>query len=96
MKNYDTKLLAELWSAGETGDVIARRLGVSNSWVTKTAVRLGLPKRARVQKHQQRDPTPAEIERLKEELFQKRLAQMRAEHPDVTRARVRRECGVEP
>ena len=95
MRNFDTKLLAELWSAGVTGDAIARRLGVSNSWVTKTAATLGLPKRVRVQKHQRPDPTPAEIERLKEELFQKRLAQMRAEHPDVTRARGRRECGVE-
>lgn len=44
-KDLDPRTLRELWLAGVGCVEIGRRLGVSKSLVSKTAMRIGLPRR---------------------------------------------------
>lgn len=80
---------------------IAEQLGCSPVMVYKLAERNGLGRRKGPRKRRAsiddgteitwRDPTPAEIERMKEELWQKKLAKLRAETPEETAERILRE-----
>jgi hypothetical protein len=82
---------------------IAEQMGIDQSMLYKLAARHGLGRRKAARKRPKgiddgtditwRDPTPAEIDRLKEELFQKRLAKLRVETPQETAERVLREFG---
>jgi hypothetical protein len=82
---------------------VAEQLGCSMSLLYKLSTRHGLRKRKGPRKRQRgiddgteitwRDPTPAEIERLKEELWQRKLAKLRVETPQETAERVLREFG---
>lgn len=82
---------------------IAEQLGVPPNAVYKLAARHGLGRRKGPRKRQKglddgteitwRDPTPAEIEQMKEEIWQKKLAKMRSETPQETADRVLREFG---
>ena len=82
---------------------VAEQLGVSQSTLYCVASRHGLGKRKARRKRVPmmddgteitwRDPTPAEIERMKEELSQRRLEKMRQETPEETAERVLREFG---
>lgn len=83
---------------------IAEQLGCSLNTLYVVAARNGLGRRKGARKRIRsvddgteitwRDPTPAEIERMKEEIFQKRLAKLRVETPQETAERVMREIGV--
>lgn len=82
-------------------DEIAAQIGCRVDTLYKVAARHGLPKRIGAKTRRKsfddgteitwRDPTPDEIERMKEELWQKKLARMRAETPQETADRVLRE-----
>lgn len=83
---------------------IAEQLGCAPNTLYAIAARNGLGRRKGARKRPRgiddgteitwRDPTPAEIERMKEELFQARLAKLRVETPEETAERVMRELGV--
>lgn len=85
-------------------DEIAEQLGCSMDTLYKVAARNGLPRRKGCKTRREgsdhgteitwRDPTPAEIERMKEEIWQRKLAKMRAETPEETAQRVLLESGV--
>lgn len=82
---------------------IAEQLSMTPNMVYRVAARNGLGRRKGPRKRKPsiddgteitwRDPTPAEIDRMKEELFQKRLAKLRTETPEETAERVLREFG---
>ena len=82
---------------------IAEQLSVTVGMVYKLAARNGLGRRKGPRKRKRgmadgteitwRDPTPAEIERMKEELWQRKLAKLRQETPEETAERVLREFG---
>jgi hypothetical protein len=84
-------------------DEVAEQMGCTVNMLYKLAARHGLGKRKGPRKRHRsiddgteitwRDPTPAEIERLKEELWRKKLAKLRAETPQETADRVLREFG---
>lgn len=84
-------------------DEIAMQMGCRVDTLYKVAARHGLPKRRGAKTRRQsrddgteitwRDPTPDEIERMKEEIWQRKLARMRAETPQETAERVLRELG---
>jgi hypothetical protein len=84
-------------------DEVAEQLGCSLQMLYKLAARHGLGRRKGPRKKQRsrddgteitwRDPTPDEIERLKEELWQRKLAKLRVETPQETADRVLREFG---
>lgn len=76
---YDVEKLKELWHQGQTHAQIASALGCPVLYVSQLRVRHDLPRRR--QKYRPpsiRDPSPAELERLKKELREKHLAEMRA------------------
>lgn len=100
----DIAQLIELWEDRSLRtQEVADRLGVPLQTLYCVATRHGLGKRRAARKkpagiddgteRTSRDPTPAEIERLKEELFQRRLAKLRVETPEETAERVLREFG---
>lgn len=81
---------------------IAEQLGVDLSMLYKIAARNGLGRRKHAIRKRPpgiddgteitwRDPTPAEIERMKEEIWQRKLAKLRAETPEETAERIIRE-----
>jgi transposase-like protein len=82
-------------------DEVAEQMGCTLNVLYKVAARHGLKRRKAARKKPPgvddgteitwRDPTPAEIERMKEELFQARLAKLRVETPEETAERVLRE-----
>ena len=82
---------------------IAEQLSMTPKAVYTLAARNGLGRRKGPRKRQKgmddgtditwRDPTPAEIERMKEEIWQKKLAKLREETPQETAERVLREFG---
>jgi hypothetical protein len=84
-------------------DEVAEQLGCSLPMLYKLAARHGLGRRKGPRKKQRsvddgteitwRDPTPDEIERLKEEIWRKKLAKLRVETPQETAERVLREFG---
>ena len=81
----DLPRLHTMWNAGARVEDIALAFSVS------------LPDRPlRRRAAEPYAPTPAEIERHKAEFYRQHLERLRDEHPDVTRARVRREVGGEP
>lgn len=100
----DIARLVALWQ-DETLRVeeIAEQLSVLPRTVYKLAARHGLGRHKGPRKRPKsiddgteitwRDPTPAEIERMKEELWQRKLAKMRSETPQETAERVLREFG---
>lgn len=100
----DIARLVALWGDRtlRVGD-IAEQLSMTPNMVYRVAARNGLGRRKGPRKRQKciddgteitwRDPTPAEIDRMKEELFQKRLAKLRTETPEETAERVLREFG---
>lgn len=76
---YDVEKLKELWHQGQTHAQIASALGCPVLYVSELRVRHNLPRRR--QKYRPpsiRDPSPEELERLKRELREKHLAEMRA------------------
>lgn len=82
---------------------IAEQLGIPVKSLYCIASRNGLGKRKGPRKRLPsmddgteitwRDPTPAEIERMKEEIWQRKLAKLRQETPEETAERVLREFG---
>lgn len=84
-------------------DEVAEQLGCTVRMLYTLAARHGLGKRKGPRKRMRsiddgteitwRDPTPAEIERLKEEIWQRKLAKLREETPQETAERVLREFG---
>lgn len=80
---------------------IAEQLNCTPRLIYKLADRHGLGRRKSPRKRRAsiddgteitwRDPTPAEIERMKEELWQRKLAKLRAETPEETAERIYRE-----
>lgn len=85
--------LLEMWNSGARVSEIAFEAGVSTKVVYQWRDLHMLPMRSRSPNSPTPDPSPEEIERLKAILKERGLAAMRNEHPDVTRARVRREFG---
>lgn len=76
---YDVEKLKRLWAEGKTHSQIAKALGCPPVYVAQLRVRHNLPQRRRsYHKPSIRDPSPAELERLKKELREKHLAEMRA------------------
>lgn len=100
----DIARLVALWEDRtlSTQDV-AEQLDMNINTLYKIAQRNGLGRRKGRRKRQAsmddgteitwRDPTPAEIEQMKEELWQKKLAKLRQETPEETAERVLREFG---
>ena len=84
-------------------DDIAQQLSMTPKAVYKLAARHGLGRRKGARRKKLgrddgteitwRDPTPAEIERMKEEIWQKKLAKLKQETPQETAERVLREFG---
>ena len=84
-------------------DEIAEQLSMTPKAVYKLAARHGLGRRKGARRKKAgmddgteitwRDPTPAEIERMKEEIWQKKLAKLKQETPQETAERVLREFG---
>lgn len=83
---------------------VAEQLGIHVDTLYVIAARHGLPRRARAARKRHRgvddgneitwrDPTPAEIERMKEQIWQRKLAKLRQETPEETAERVLREFG---
>ena len=82
---------------------VAEQLGCTIKMLYKLAARHGLGKRKAARKRRKsmddgteitwRDPTPAEIERLKEEIWASKLAKLREETPQETAERLLRELG---
>ena len=76
---YDVEKLKTLWNQGRTHTQIASALGCPVVYVAQLRVRHNLPSRR--QKYRPpsiRDPSPDELEKLKKELREKHLAEMRA------------------
>jgi transposase-like protein len=98
----DLANLVALWSDSSlrTSEV-ARRMGVTERHLLAVASRNGLGRRAGPRKKKagrddgtemtDRDPTPAEIERMKDELWKRKLAKLRQETPQETAERILRE-----
>lgn len=89
----DVPKLFQMWNAGARVEDIALAFNVSSTLVYRWRRQYGLPERGRVSNLPTPDPSPEELERRKEEVWQRHLAALRAEHPDVTRVRVLRERG---
>lgn len=100
----DIARLVALWEDRTiTTHEIAEQLGCSRDTLYRIAARNGLGRRKgaatkRVGRDDGteitwRDPTPAEIERMKEEIWQKKLVKLRQETPQETAERVLREFG---
>jgi transposase-like protein len=93
----DLPRLHTMWSAGARVEDIALAFSVSPTVVYRWRRDYKLPDRPlRRRAAEPYAPTPAEIERHKAEFYRQHLERLRDEHPDVTRARVRREVGGEP
>jgi transposase-like protein len=89
----DVPKLFAMWNAGARVEDIALAFNVSATLVYRWRRQYALPARPGSSTKPVEDPTPDELERRKEEVFQRHLAQRRAESPDVTRVRVLRERG---
>jgi hypothetical protein len=76
---YCAKQLHDLWDGGASYAEIAAVLGCSHSYVHDLKVRHNLPNRRRPTKEiYESDPTPDDIERMKAEIRERHLAEMRA------------------
>ena len=69
---------------------IALALGVSQSFLSTTAARLGLPRRETVHS-EANDPTPEEIARRAQECRERHFRERREETPKASRARAWRQ-----
>jgi hypothetical protein len=76
---YNVEKLKKLWNQGRTHAQIASALGCPVLYVSQLRERHKLPKRRRsYYRPSIVDPTPDELERLKQELREKHFAEMRA------------------
>ena len=76
---YSAEALHQMWARGDSYTEIAAVLGCSHSYVHDLKVRHKLPNRRRPTKQiYESDPTPDDIERLKAEIKERHLAEMRA------------------
>ena len=76
---YDLNKLRDLWNQGRTHRQIASALGCPVVYVAQLRVRHNLPIRRRsYYRPAIVDPSPSELERLKNELRDKHFAEMRA------------------
>jgi transposase-like protein len=89
----DVPKLFAMWNAGARVEDIALAFNVSSSLVYRWRRQYALPPRPMASTAPLPELSPDELERRKEEVFQRHLAQRRAESPDVTRVRVLRERG---
>lgn len=98
----DIARLTALWyDRTLTTTDVAKQMGIHLDTLYKLAQRHGLPRRKAARRRIRsiddgtditlRDPTPSEIERMKEELFQKRLQKLRNESSEETTERLLRE-----
>ena len=77
--DYCPEQFHQMWDRGDSCEAIAAYLGCSTSFVTKLARRHGLPRRQRpVREIFDSDPTLEDIERMKRELRERHMAEMRA------------------
>lgn len=89
----DVPKLFAMWSAGARVEDIALAFDVSSTLVYRWRREYKLPERQRVANVPTPDPSPEELERRKDEIWQRHLAHRLAEHPDVTKKRVWLERG---
>ena len=76
---YDVEEFKKLWHQGRTHAQIASALGCPVLYVSQLRARHNLPTRRQTYRPPSiRDPSPDELERMKKELREKHLAEMRA------------------
>jgi hypothetical protein len=98
----DLARLIALWEDRTlTTEEVAEQLGCALKTLYAVAARHGLGRRRGARRKRAgrddgteitwRDPTPAEIEQMKEQIWQKKLAKLRQETPQETAERIYRE-----
>lgn len=98
----DLAKLVTLWSDSTLRtEEVAAQLGCTVRYCLKVAARNGLGRRKSPRKRRpsiddgtemtHRDPTPSEIERMKEEIWRRKLDKLRHETPEETAQRIYRE-----
>ena len=89
----DVPRLFAMWNAGARVEDIALAFGVSSTLVYRWRRQYALPERPRSSTAPRPELSASELERRKEEVWQRHLERLRAETPDATYRRVARERG---